>query len=236
MTTGKLVAVVGLGGLGVYLLFIRRNPATGLAAIDELLAPRAPGYAGPTTGAGNTSADGPSTASSLGTAVMGAIGAGSAAVASLLGIGGTTAAAGAGAAAAATGGGAGVAGATAGGIGLAGTLAITGGIAGGVILTWAVWKKGLFRGGEEALLVNPDRDQFLAQPAIAGRPDGADGSAWTKTNAWKLAALLTEITGEPDGSHYWPPLMQADHIDEFVPAAQAIKRVLAGAGIYIEAP
>jgi len=166
--------------------------------------------------------------------VIGAIGAGSAAVGAMLGIGGTTAAAGAGAAAAATGGGAGVVGATAGGIGLAGTVAITGGIAGAAVLTWAVWKKGLFRGGEEALLVNPDRDQFLLQ--FAHLPNGTDGSEWTTTNSWKLAALLTEVTGQPDGSPYWKALAQADTVDEFTSATQAIKRVLAGAGIQIQAP
>ena len=233
MKTGKLIAVVGLGGVALYLLFIRRNPATGLAVVDELLAPRTyPGQ--PMTGPGNTSAAGPSAPTSIGSRVIGAIGAGSAAVGAMLGIGGTTAAAGAGAAAAATGGGAGVVGATAGGIGLAGTVAITGGIAGAAVLTWAVWKKGLFRGGEEALLVNPDRDQFLLQ--FAHLPNGTDGSEWTTTNSWKLAALLTEVTGQPDGSPYWKALAQADTVDEFTSATQAIKRVLAGAGIQIQAP
>jgi len=236
MTTGRLAAVVGLGGVAVYLLFIRRNPATGLAVVDELLAPRQTYPGQPTTGPGNTSADGPSAASRLGSSVIGAIGAGSAAVAGLLGIGGSTAAAGAGAAAAATGGGAGVVGATAGGIGLAGTVAITGGIAGGVLLTWAVWKKGLFRGGEEALLVNPDRDQFLAQPAISSRPDGSDGSAWTKTSSWKLAAQLVEW-GQPDGGGpLWTAVAKADKVDTFTAAARAIQKIYAEHGIRIQAP
>jgi hypothetical protein len=235
MNATKAIAVVALGGGALYFLFIRRNPVSGLALVDELIAPRYVPTDQATAGPGGLSGYGPSLPMSTKTAAIGAIGATSAAVAGLWGAGGTTAAAGAAATTAATAGGAGTT-AVAGGIGLAGTLAITGGIAGGVLLTWAVWKKGLFRGGEEALLVNPDRDQFLAQPAISSRPDGEDGSAWTKTNSWKLAAQLVEW-GQPDGGGpLYVALQQADKVDAFTTAARAIQRIYAEHGIRIQAP
>jgi len=235
MDTGKTVAVVALGAGAVYLLFLRRSPTSGLALVDELLAPRLQQPAQGLTQPGNMSSTGPANPSARGTAVIGAAGAGTALVASLLGAGGSTAAAGAAATTAATAGGGGAA-AVAGGIGLAGSLAITGGIAGGVILTWAIWKKGLFRGGEEALLVNPDRDQFLAQPAISNRPGGTDGSAWTQTNSWKLAAQLVEW-GFPDGGGPdYNAFQAADTVKEFEPAARRIQQIYAQHGIRIQAP
>lgn len=239
MDTGAKIAVVALGAGAIYFFVIRRNPYTGQTAFEELVSPGALTLANqlPYKGPGNVNGEGPATAPSRGTAVIGAIGAGSAAVGSILASGsGAAVAAGSGATVAATGGGAGAAGATAGGIGLAGTLAITGGIAGGVLLTWAVWKKGLFRGGEEALLVNPDRDQFLLQFGPRWQGEGKGGPTWEESGNGKLAALLTQVTGEPNGSHYWTALAQADRIDEFTAATRDIQRVLAGVGIHIQAP
>jgi len=73
----------------------------------------------------------------------------------------------------------------------AGALAIglTAGVAAvGVILAWGVLRQGWFRGGEEGVVVNPARDQFLANFAALdymrdGRnPPGFYGLAWLLTN------------------------------------------------------
>jgi hypothetical protein len=225
MDTTKTVVVVGLAGAAAYFLFIRRNPATGLALVDELLVPRAATDL-PTHNPGNTSAYGQAAPGAPRTSAIGVIGASSAAVGGLLASGGSTAAAGAGATAAATGT----------GIGVASTIAITGGIAGAALLTWAVWKKGLFRGGEEALLVNPDRDQFLAQPPIRNHPPGPGGTAWEQTDAHKLAAQLVEWGQPGGGGPLWDALMKADTIAEFEPAARAIQRIYAAHGLHLQAP
>lgn len=94
----------------------------------------------------------------------------SAGVSALTG-GGAAAAAGGAAAAAGGAGAAGAAGAAGGGAGLAGAggISLTTGLAtagigaAAVLAYWAIVKKGLFRGGEEALKVNPNRDKFFAQ-------------------------------------------------------------------------
>jgi hypothetical protein len=229
MTNVKLIAGVALAGAAGYLLFVRRT-ASGMTLVEDLIAPR-PAPALATAGPGGLSGAGPARSSNPATTAIGVIGASAPLVGALAAAGGSTAAAGAGAVAATTGGSTAAVG-TATGIGLAGTLAITGGIAGGVLLTWAVWKKGLFRGGEEALLVNPDRDQFMAQ---FGPPSQVTGSYET-SGAHKLAMLLTEITGEPNGSHYFVNIQRADTVDEFTAAARAIQTVLAGRGIAIQAP
>jgi hypothetical protein len=236
MDTGKALAVIALGGGATYFLFLRRNPQTGQSAFDDLISPNA-AYAQsrlPTMGPGGTSVAGPATTPSKTTAVIGMIGAGSTAVGSLLAAGGTTAIA-SGAAATAASGGVGTTAAVAGGIGTAGTIAITGGIAGGVLLTWAIWKKGLFRGGEEALLVNPDRDQFLLQFGPRWQGDGKGGPTWEESGNGRLAALLFEIDHDSTQA-LWKALAAADHIDEFETATRDIQRLLAAHGIYVQAP
>lgn len=242
MQSTKVIAVVVIAGGAGYLL-LRRRP-DGTSALDtltgnvgDLFAPRLQAAAGTVQerGPGNTGGV-PSQPMSKGTAVIGAIGAGSALVGGLLGTSGATAAAGAAGAAAATGGGGAAAAATAGGIGLGATVAITGGIAGGVLLTWAIWKKGLFRGGEEALHVNEDRDTFTGQFGPRWQGDGKGGPSWTDSGNGKLAALLSEVTGEPNGSHYWTALAQADKRDTFVAATRAIQALLETRGIHIQAP
>lgn len=73
----------------------------------------------------------------------------------------------------------------------AGALAATGIGAAGAILAWAIASKGLFRGGEEGIFVNPARDAFLANFATLDQwrdnrnPQGFSG----------LAALMHELTG-----------------------------------------
>jgi hypothetical protein len=156
------VAVIVLGG-AYYLT--RRNPTTGRSLADDVLQGLGvgPGTARP---AGYSSASPYSSGASVGssstpaatanrTATYAAAGA-SIAASTLPAILGGSAAAGGGAAAA--GGSAAGAGA---GIGLAGALTITGVAAGAAILAWGIIEKGWFRGGEEALKVNPARDTYL---------------------------------------------------------------------------
>lgn len=234
----KTLAIVALGGGAAYILFLKRNPQTGQSAFQELISPSA-AYAQdrlPGHGPGNTSSEGPATPPNLRTTVVGLAGAGTALVASLLGSGGTVAAAGGAAATAATGGvTAGSAGAAAGGIGTAATVGITAGIGGGILLTWAIWKKGLFRGGEEALLVNPDRDQFLSQFGPRWQGAGKGGPTWEQSGAGKLAALIFSLDHD-DTQRLWKALMAADHIKPFETATRDIQRFLAAHGINIQAP
>lgn len=94
---------------------------------------------------------------------------------------------------------------------------------GGAILGAAIWKKGLFRGGEEALKVSPRRDQFLAQ---FGGPGTGPESGFHK-----LAARLTKITGEPGGGSLHAALRSADSVKAFESAQAAIISALTGAGM-----
>lgn len=114
--------------------------------------------------------------------------------------------------------------------------AATAGIGAGVaVLSWAIVKKGLFRGGEVGVYTNPMRDQFLLQFGPGGwdMTPGQDG--WPTSGAPKLAAILTAITGEPDGSHYFKNLMGAESVqNELIPATREIKGVLATKGIYVD--
>jgi hypothetical protein len=114
--------------------------------------------------------------------------------------------------------------------------AATAGIGAGVaLLSWAIVKKGLFRGGEVGVYTNPMRDNFLLQFGPGGwdMTPGQDG--WPTSGAPKLAAMLTAITGEPDGSHYFKALMGAESVqNELIPATREIKGVLATKGIYID--
>lgn len=108
------------------------------------------------------------------------------------------------------------------------TGALTFGIgAGAAVLGWAIADKGLFRGGEEGVKVNPARDQFLSQFGPGGT-DAASGFG-------KLAAMLTTITGEPDGSHYFKALITAHNMDDFSRATREIQAVLATRGLRVAA-
>jgi hypothetical protein len=111
--------------------------------------------------------------------------------------------------------------------------AATAGIGAGVaLLSWAIVKKGLFRGGEVGIYTNPMRDNYLLQFGPGGwdMTPGQDG--WPTSGAPKLAAMLTAITGEPNGSHYFAALMDAESVQtELIPATRAIRAVLASAGV-----
>lgn len=114
------------------------------------------------------------------------------------------------------------------GPGLVSTAALTAGIGAGVAaLVWAISSKGLFRGGEVGVVVNPARDQFLLQFGPGGTgPESGFG---------RLAAALTEITGEPNGSHYFQALIGATSKQQLISATQEIQAVLAGVGVTIGA-
>jgi hypothetical protein len=86
--------------------------------------------------------------------------------------------------------------------------------AGGIALGFAIWKKGLFRGGEEALKVSPRRDQFLGQ---FGGPGHGETSGFHR-----LAAQLTAWTGEPGGGRLHAALRNADKVHRFEAAQAAI--------------
>ena len=104
---------------------------------------------------------------------------------------------------------------------LAGTL--TAGIGAAVgVLAWAIGSKGLFRGGEEALYVNPARDRYIQ---FWGPPGTGPESGFSR-----LAARLTEITGEPNGSHYFAALKAADTIDKLIESTGQIQQVFASVG------
>lgn len=106
--------------------------------------------------------------------------------------------------------------------------AVTAGIGGAVaVLTWAITSRGLFRGGEVGVVINPARDQFLLQFGPGGTgPDSGFG---------RLAAALSEITGEPNGSHYFQALIGATKKDELIRATQEIQSLLASRGVIIGA-
>jgi hypothetical protein len=122
-------------------------------------------------------------------------------------------AASAGGGAAATAGGGGTAAAVGGGIGMGAAIGLTAGIGAAALLAWAIWKKGLFRGGEESLKVNGPRDQFLM--ANWGGSSAAEAGQ-------RFAAWASKATGEPNGSHFYPMLQSADSVKEFKAAEQAI--------------
>lgn len=87
-------------------------------------------------------------------------------------------------------------------IGIAGTAAL---------LSWGIGKKGWFRGGEEALQVNPKRDQFLAQ---------FGGHA-------RLAALLTKLGAGDGGGMLMQRLNLSDSLKDFRGVQSSIAGFLA---------
>lgn len=80
--------------------------------------------------------------------------------------------------------------------------------------------QGLFGTDEEARVVNPARDQFLAQFGGAGTGSGS--------GFMNLAAQLTEVTGEEGGGSLFRALTQADTMVEFNAAVAAIQQKLEG--------
>lgn len=108
----------------------------------------------------------------------------------------------------------------------AGALAI--GIASGVgavaaILAWGILEKGWFRGGEEGTVVNPARDQYLAQFAPldymrdSRNPPGFFGLAW-------LLEQLAPGQGSPGGA--FEQLTGAHKKDQLVAAVNTITGII----------
>jgi biotin operon repressor len=92
-----------------------------------------------------------------------------------------------------------------------------------------VWEgiQGIFGTDEEARLVNPKRDEFLAQFGGAGTGAGSGFAA--------LAAKLTELTGEEGGGALFRALTSADTMTEFTAAMAAVQAKLASATTGVEA-
>ncbi len=86
---------------------------------------------------------------------------------------------------------------------------------------WLV-KKGLFRGGEEGTVVNPKRDQFLAQFGPAGTGLGSGFN--------NLAAKLTRLTGQEGGGALFAALARASSYKDFQRAEDDIISLLAANG------
>ncbi len=134
--------------------------------------------------------------------------AGNAGIAGVLG-GGGGAAAGAGAA-----GGGGIMGS----IGSLLTNPITAAVGGGIALALGIWKGGLFRGGEEALKVNPARDEFFQgfQNKFGGDQQAALATAFN--NAGVSGDIANQLITQ---------LYHADTMKEFEAATKAINDTLA---------
>jgi hypothetical protein len=100
--------------------------------------------------------------------------------------------------------------------------------AGGLALGLGIWKKGWFRGGQEGIAVNPARDRFLRQ---FGPPGTGEGSGFHT-----LAALLTQLTGQPGGGALFAALTSADTMKEFTSASTRILTLLQRKGVAVPAP
>lgn len=98
------------------------------------------------------------------------------------------------------------------------------GVAGSIALGLAIWKKGLFRGGEEAVKVSPRRDRFFAQFGdVQNRGVGGANH--------NLAAILTRITGQDSGGPIFRALQIADSVKEWESAQSAAIAALANGGM-----
>jgi hypothetical protein len=90
--------------------------------------------------------------------------------------------------------------------------------AGALALGVGIWKKGWLRGGQEGIAVNPARDRFLQQFGPSGTGEGSGFHT--------LAAMLTNLTGEPGGGRLFRQLTTADTMSEFRGASQSILTLL----------
>jgi hypothetical protein len=221
MNPTKVIAWVAVAGIGLYLLY--RTTRGTQSEFSDALSIFDPIFGAPntmpgrnTTLPGNTSGSGPSTAMALGTAAVG------------------TAATIGGAVAGGGGGAAGAAGAAGAGIGAGAAIAITAGAAGAALLAWGIIAKGWFRGGEEALHVNPARDEFIAtfvpvHKAIFGviYPASTYDTS-IRDGDWKY--LFAEVLAHFDpnyGPQLTSRLLSADTKDELDSAVKAIQSFVA---------
>lgn len=210
-----------IGGIGLYLLWRTTRGTQGefsdaLSIFDPIFgSPSMPGTIG-TNGPGNIPGSRPSAAASVATAAIG----------SAATIGGAIAGGGGGAA--------GAAGAAGAGIGAGAAIAITAGAAAAALLAWGIVAKGWFRGGEEALDVNPARDDFVAtfvpvHRAVFGTIYPASTYDTTvRDGDWKY--LYAEVLAHFDpvvGPALTNELQRADTMDEFNAAVRKIQDFIA---------
>lgn len=102
-------------------------------------------------------------------------------------------------------------------------LAMTGIGAGAGLLTWGILDQGWFRGGEEGVKVNPNRDRFLSQFGDPSNKDvgGAGHNLASQLTAWGIGA---------GGGQPFVNLQRADTMDAFVPTTRAIQAIYAQHG------
>jgi TP901 family phage tail tape measure protein len=98
--------------------------------------------------------------------------------------------------------------------------------AAGVALGLGIWKKGLFRGGEEALKVSPRRDQFFAQ--FGDIQNRGEGGA-----AWNLASRLVALGQGEGGGPLFAALQKADTVAQWDQAQASVVAVLKRAGMAV---
>ncbi len=106
------------------------------------------------------------------------------------------------------------------------TMPITIGVGAGLALTWAIWKKGLFRGGEEALKVSPRRDMFLRQFGDPANKDVGGGG-------WNLASALVKAGAGDGGGPLFRAFQQADTVAKFESAQSSIVALLKRTGMEV---
>lgn len=208
MNPRTAVAWLLLGGVGLYLLWRTTRGSQG--EFSDALSIFDPIFGSPsgpsigTNGPGNVPGSRPTAASSLPTA---AIGSGAAVGSTIAGVGGISAGA---------------------------AIAITAGAAGAALLAWGIIAKGWFRGGEEALEVNPARDDFVAtfvpvHKAVFGviyPPQTYDTSV--RDGDWKY--LYGEVLAHFDpniGPQLTSALQSADTKEEFDAAVKNIQSFVA---------
>ena len=96
------------------------------------------------------------------------------------------------------------------------------GAAGAAGLGTLLWKKGIGRGGEEGVKVNPARDQFLSQYGDVGNKDvGGAGH--------NLAARLTQMGAGEGGGDLFRSLQSADNMKDYETAQRRINDYLGSA-------
>lgn len=211
MSTGKAFAFVALGGVGLYLLYRTFRVQGGaladaLSLFDPFFGPSTPGFGQmsgyqPSTGPGNEPIQ---QSKPIAPAIAGVVGA-------------------------ITAGGSGSSGSD-GGISGKGA-AIAGAAAGAGLLVWGIVTQGWFRGGEEGIYVNPNRDEFLANfehfdpYRDQNNPSGFYGLAWLLNEMGAENGPLAQI-GRAYGDRLFAALTRADTKEEFNAARDAIMNYL----------
>jgi TP901 family phage tail tape measure protein len=98
---------------------------------------------------------------------------------------------------------------------------------GGTILGLGIWKKGWFRGGEEALKVSPRRDKFFAQ--FGDIQNRGEGGA-----AWNLASKLVALGQGEGGGPLFAALQNADTTSKWETAQASVVALLKRTGMEVQ--